>query len=228
MKNIILIHGALGHSSDFDALANLLSVDFKVYSLLFQDHGINNNSNSDLTIPRLVEELDEFINTNAIENPNVFGYSMGGYVALCHSIKFKNKIEKIAVLATKFKWSPEIASAEISFLNWTVIEEKVPKYANQLKNIHGEDNWKILMSKTTDLMLDIGSQNYLTNTNLSLIEIPVQFMLGDSDKMVSLDETLAARSSIKSSSLAVLPNTKHGFETCNTTTLALMLKHFFK
>ena len=228
MKNIILIHGALGHSSDFDALANLLSLDFKVYSLLFKDHGINNNSNSDLTIPRLVEELDEFINTNAIENPNVFGYSMGGYVALCHSIKFKSKIGKIAVLATKFKWSPEIASKETSFLNAEIIGEKIPHYADQLKKMHGEKDWKSLLSKTADLMIDIGHQNYLATSNLSLIEIPVQFMLGDSDKMVSLDETLAARSSIKSSSLAVLPNTKHGFETCNTATLALMLKHFFK
>ena len=58
MKNIILIHGALGHSLHFDNLSKSLSKDYKVYSLLFKDHGLNNASHEELRIPRLVEELD--------------------------------------------------------------------------------------------------------------------------------------------------------------------------
>lgn len=227
MKNIILIHGALGHSSHFDTLSHLLSTEYKVHSLLFKDHGIDNPSHEKLHIPRLVEELDEFIVSNNIENPNVFGYSMGGYVALCHSLQRSNKIAKIATLATKFDWSPEIASKETSFLNPDIIEEKIPHYAEQLKKVHGEKDWKTLLAKTADLMTDIGTQNYLAINSLSDIKIPVQLMLGDSDKMVSLKETSSVFNELSNSSLAVLPNTKHPLETVNTGLLGYLLRQFF-
>lgn len=227
MKSIILIHGALGHSSNFDALSRSLSQNYSVYSLLFKDHGLNNSSTKKLEIPRLVQELENFINLNNIENPNVFGYSMGGYVALCHSLKFKNKIEKVATLATKFDWSPEIASKETSFLNAEIIAEKIPHYAYQLKKMHGEKNWKSLLSKTADLMIDIGHQNYLATSNLSEIAIPVQLMLGDKDKMVGLTETFTVYEKLANSNLAVLPNTKHPFETINTELLTILLRQFF-
>ena len=227
MKNIILIHGALGHGFHFDYLSKSLSKDYKVYSLLFKDHGLNNASHEELRIPRLVEELDEFIDENNIENANVFGYSMGGYVALCHSLQWKNKISKIATLATKFDWSPEIASKETSFFNADIIEEKIPHYAEQLKKMHGEKDWKQLLAKTADLMIDIGEQNYLAINNLSNIEIPVQMMLGDSDKMVSLRETLDIYGELSNSTLAVLPNTKHPLENANSALLTLLLQEFF-
>ncbi len=227
MKNIILIHGALGHNSHFDILSKSLSTDYKVHSLLFKDHGIDNASKEKLNISRLIQELDEFIDSNNIEKPNVFGYSMGGYVALCHTLQFKNKIEKIATLATKFEWSPEIASKETSFLNADIIEEKIPKYAEQLEKMHGEKNWKTLLSKTADLMTDIGGQNYLATSKLSDIVIPVQLMLGDSDRMVSLKETTAIYGELLNATLAILPNTKHPLENVNTELLRLLLKQFF-
>lgn len=227
MKNIILIHGALGHSLRFDNLSKSLFKDYKVYSLLFKDHGLNNASHEELRIPRLVEELDEFIDENNIENANVFGYSMGGYVALCHSLQWKNKIAKIATLATKFDWSPEIAIKETSFLNADIIEEKIPHFAEQLKKMHGEKDWKQLLAKTADLMIDIGEQNYLATANLSNIEIPVQLMLGDSDRMVSLRETLDIYGELSNATLAVLPNTKHPLENANSALLTLLLQQFF-
>lgn len=227
MKNIILIHGALGNSFHFDNLSKSLSKDYKVYSLLFKDHGLNNASYEELRIPRLVEELDEFIDENNIENANVFGYSMGGYVALCHSLQWKNKIAKIATLATKFDWSPEIAIKETSFLNADIIEEKIPHFAEQLKKMHGEKDWKQLLAKTADLMIDIGEQNYLATANLSNIEIPVQLMLGDSDRMVSLRETLDIYGELSNATLAVLPNTKHPLENANSALLTLLLQQFF-
>lgn len=228
MKNIIFLHGALGHSSQFDALSQSLSGDYKIYSQVFKDHGIDNASEEDVNISRLVSELDEFIETNNIENAHVFGYSMGGYVALCHSLKWKNKIAKIATLATKFEWSPEIALKETSFLNADIIEAKIPHYADQLKKMHGQKDWKTLLSKTSNLMTDIGAYDYLSTTNLKAIEIPILLMLGDSDKMVTLKETSAIYDSIAKSYLAVLPNTKHPLETANNELLSLLLRQFFQ
>ena len=226
MKNLIFLHGALGHSSLFDELSNLLSKDFKVHSLLFRDHGIDNISDKAFNIPRLVEELDHFIKEHKIENPYIFGYSMGGYVALCHSIEHKDSIAKVATLATKFDWSPEIAIKETSFLNAEIIEKKIPAYAKQLQETHGE-SWKDLLSKTRELMIDIGSEKYLCDKTIHQIKIPVQLMLGDSDKMVSLQETIAARHLLEKGSLAILPNTKHPFENVNVEILAVLLRQFF-
>ena len=93
--------------------------------------------------------------------------------------------------------------------------------------MHGEKDWKKLLAKTADLMTDIGNQDYLAITNLSAIEIPVQLMLGDSDKMVGLEETLNTYAELSNSTLAVLPKTKHPLETCDMELLSLLLKKFF-
>ena len=93
--------------------------------------------------------------------------------------------------------------------------------------MHGEKDWKSLLTKTADLMSDIGAQDYLATSKVSDITIPIQLMLGDSDRMVSLEETMETKRFLGNVSVAILPNTKHPFENVNYNLLNILLSQFF-
>ena len=51
-------------------------------------------------------------------------------------------------------------------------------------------------------------------------------MLGDRDKMVTLDETVEVYKNLPQAQLAILPNTPHPIEKVNTDRLASEIKSF--
>ena len=82
MKQIILLHGAIGAHDQLVALANELKQQgFQPYSFSFSGHG-QIPFQDNFSIEQFALELEQFIAKNNLEQPAVFGYSMGGYVAL--------------------------------------------------------------------------------------------------------------------------------------------------
>jgi hypothetical protein len=105
------------------------------------------------------------------------------------------------------------------------MEEKVPDYANYLKQLHG-DNWKELVEKTASLMLALGENPLINTYNIAEIEIPLRIGLGDRDKMVSLEETIEIFRSAKNASLMVMAKTPHPIEKVDITRLVYKIKTF--
>ena len=67
-----------------------------------------------------------------------------------------NIINSIVTFGTKFNWSKEAAAKEVKMLNPEVIEEKVPKFAQMLKDTHAPNDWKTLLHKTAAMMKGLG------------------------------------------------------------------------
>ena len=78
------------------------------------------------------------MNENYIQTIDIFGYSMGGYVALWLARFYPDRVGKIFTLGTKLKWNDEEAEKEIKMLNPEKVELKVPAFAQQLAERHGE------------------------------------------------------------------------------------------
>lgn len=226
MKNLILLHGAIGASDQFDELKTILSKIYKVYTLDFSGHGQNQNITEPFSIENFSRDLNDFITANKIEQANIFGYSMGGYVALHYILHYPNKIEKIFTFATKFEWTIEIAAKEVKLLNPEIIQQKIPAFANVLEKRHGE-KWKMVLAKTKEMMLKMGENPPLTTTDLNRITLPILFGVGDSDQMVSIEETIKFRTSCNDSSLLILPQTEHPFEKIKLMQLCIHIQSFF-
>lgn len=226
IKNLILLHGALGSEKQLEPLKNLLLEEYKTYSFNFWGHG-GSEIPSSLRMPNLVEQLETFMNAfiPKEEELTIFGYSMGGYAALMLAAKNSCKIDRIVTLGTKLYWDKEVAAKEIKMLDPNTIEEKIPVFAQELKNRHSPSDWKLLMNKTADLMIDLGEQQYLHNQALENIQCNCKLMIGDKDKMVTLDETIHAFKHIKGASLSVLPSTIHPIEKVNLDRLVFELKN---
>lgn len=189
MKNLIILHGALGAKTQFNEIAEQLKSHFVVHSFDFDGHGAKSGTDGEYSIERFAQNLQDFMQETKIHRPLIFGYSMGGYVALKLESQNPGSFEKLVTLGTKFDWTPESAERESKMLHAEKIEEKVPAFATYLKSLHGEDHWKSVLAKTAHMMLNLGSEPALTNDDFAKIELPVQLLRGSKDVMVSEEET---------------------------------------
>jgi len=219
MTPIILLHGAIGASDQLEPLSKeLTSLGFKTYLFNFSGHG-QTPFQTNFSIEQFSEELLEFIVKTHLIRPVVFGYSMGGYVALYLASQKPGMLGNIITLGTKFEWSPEIAQREIKMLDANTIKEKVPKFAAALQSRHGND-WEKLLKRTSEMMISLGNNNLLNDQNFSQIKNKVLIGLADGDTMVSVNETDNSASKIRGASRYTLQNTKHPIETVDPVKLA--------
>jgi len=207
MKNLILLHGALGSKVELIALGKSLSQKYDVHILEFDGHG-RTQMKYGFSIPDFAKNLHTFVVQNNLQGADVFGYSMGGYVALYMASEHPELLGNIITLGTKFHWTPEASAKEVGMLNPEIIEEKVPKFANYLAQLHGAEDWKQNMRYTAQLMYDLGNNELLENRFAS-IRNPCFIGLGELDSMVSLEETRHAVRCIPNASYYNLPNTLH-------------------
>ncbi|MES2776297.1 MAG: alpha/beta hydrolase [Bacteroidota bacterium] len=225
MNQILLLHGAIGSKDQLQPLKSLLENDFIVHSLNFGGHGGEAFGN-DFSIQGFSVEVAEYIRQQDISPVHIFGYSMGGYVAAYLALKQPGLVKCVVTLATKFHWDESIAAKEIKMLDGDKIAEKLPAFAEQLAQRHAPNNWKAVLQKTGEMLLAMGIDNPLKETDYGKIETPVLVMLGDRDKMVSFDETVGVYQSLPNGSMAVLPASPHPFEQVDAGQLAYQIRHF--
>ncbi len=224
-RSIILLHGAIGASDQLKPLAQKLTGNnFKGYTLDFSGHG-QAPFQKQFGIEQFAGELKSFIKKNNLQGVPIFAYSMGGYVALYLAAQNRNLIGNIITLGTKLDWTPEGAQKELKMLDAKIISEKVPKFAEALKQRHGY-NWELLLKRTADMMIDLGNSNLLNAEAFSKIKNRVLMGLADSDNMVTVSETDNVASQIKNAERLTLQNTKHPIETVDVNVLGKVITGF--
>ncbi len=207
---IILLHGALGSAHQFAGLSSALHrVPHQI--LEFPGHG----QTDDIAAPWTIELFSQWLQTRLqeFESPvTVFGYSMGGYVAMDCALRNPQLCRRIVTLGTKLRWSVEGANHETKMLDPDRILEKVPRFAEDLQRRHGADRWRTVLEKTASLMHTLGAAPVLTTERMLQCTTPIRFGLGDRDEMVSLDETREFFAATPGAEFFVLPATKHPIE----------------
>lgn len=226
MKELLLLHGALGSKEQFKELESDLSQTFKVHTLNFSGHGRRPSHHHAFTIQNFAHEVLDWMNEHYISTIDIFGYSMGGYVALWLARFYPERVGKIFTLGTKFRWNTEEAEKEIKMLNPENVEVKVPAFAQNLSERHGEHEWKSVMSKTALLMKDL-AHTHLTEGDFRNIDHKVLLGLGELDNMVSLEETEDVHVLLKNSELKVFPYVPHPIEKVPINLLKQEIESFF-
>lgn len=227
MEHILLLHGAIGSEDQLQFLEKELSAHYTVHSLNFSGHGGSTDPGIPFSIGLFASEVISFLGKHGIQHTHIFGYSMGGYVAMYLAKHHPEKVKKIIALATKFAWNETIAANEIKMLNPDKIEEKLPDFAATLQKRHEPNGWKTILIKTAAMLTAMGKDNPLKAADYTQIRHPVLLMLGDRDKMVSLDETVNIYKLLPKAQLAILPDTAHPIEMVNANRLAAEIRLFF-
>lgn len=224
MQPLLLLHGAIGSSAQFSKLADQLSGSYKIYAPDLVGHGTREMPATPFSIKLFAEDVLAFMEREQLENIPVFGYSMGGYVGLYIARHYPEKISKIVTLATKFDWNEAISAKEVQMLDPAKIEQKLPTFAEDLKKRHLPNDWKEVLFKTANMMTTMGRENPLMPEDYAAINIPALLLLGDRDKMVSVEETMTVYKALPAASMGMLPGTPHSIEQVNLDALVFYIE----
>lgn len=198
----------------------------KLILSIFSGHG-----GSDLpkvySIELFANDVLEYLNSKQIDQIDIFGYSMGGYVALYLAKHNLHRIGRIFTLATKLEWTEEIALKETKMLNPEKIQEKIPQFADIIIKRHNPQDWRLVLYKTAEMMIEMEKNNPLKLEDFTNINHFVRISIGDNDNMVSLNETLDVFNKLTNSSLLVIPNTQHPIEKVDNDRLIYEIKNWF-
>lgn len=223
-NNILVLHGALGNKCQI-GVADLQG-DFFIHTLDFPGHGEAAVEDS-FGIEIFAEAVLEYLDEKHIDQVDIFGYSMGGYVALYLAIYHPERVGKIFTLGTKILWTPEYAETETKKLNADKIQEKVPQFAEQLKQRHTALGWRELLTHTSQMMHSLGTNPLLTLENITQIKHKVRIGIGDRDNTVGVEEAQKVQQALPNAELEVFPNTQHPLERVDQDRLLFSLKDFF-
>ena len=217
MDPILLLHGALGAQSQLDPLKAALEKQGRtVYSLDFSGHAGVPFSASGFGIETFAEDVFLFLKTRNIPSADIFGYSMGGYVALWLAHIHPEKVGRIVTLGTKFDWSEASAERETKKLDSEKITAKVPAFARVLERRHAPNDWKELLHKTSAMMMGLGRKPLLTEDILKSIPHKTTVCLGDTDDMADREYSEAVAGLLPQGQFKLLENTPHPIEKVDT------------
>jgi pimeloyl-ACP methyl ester carboxylesterase len=215
MQQIILLHGALGSAVQFEPLEQLLKENFEVHNINLPGHGGEPMPENGFSINNFAQFVIDYIEKHQLSQVTLFGYSMGGYVAMNVAHKSPEKIKQVITIGTKYHWDPETAQREVKMLDPEQTLAKVPAFAQSLGKRHAPNDWKTTMRNTAAMLIGLGNDNALKLADYSAINTPCLLIIGDRDKMISIEETTAVYRSLPNAQLAVMPNTPHLIEKVN-------------
>lgn len=224
---LIILHGALGCKEQFTEWKKVLNETYDCHLFDFSGHGSRSSEDVKFSIEIFSEDLKKYISQNNLRQPNVLGYSMGGYVALYTALNTEGVLGNIMTIATKFDWNLESSKKEAGYLQPQLMRAKVPQLVEQLKKNHGKANWETVVSRTAEMMLSLGAKPLITTENVGRIKNKVKFCVGDKDKMVSITETMLIYKNVTGDSLCVLPDTGHLPESMKTERIKFEAQDFF-
>jgi len=226
--NLILLHGALGSSSQFHPMIPLLKDKYDVHTLDFEGHGSSPPKDRPFRSRYFAENVLNYMNKHAVKAADIFGHSMGGHIGLVVASFSPDRVKRVFTLGTKFVWTPEIAEKENAFLDPIKIQEKVPKYAMELKRRHLASGYERILEKTREMNVNIGQEKILTDEDIGKIERRVRLGLGDRDYMVSIEETAGVYRLLQKGELQIFPGTPHPIEKVTLSALTHSIMDFFK
>lgn len=210
---IVLLHGALGSASQLEPLKKVLEENGRiVYTINFSGHSGRPFSENGFGIEVFANDVLTFLNQENIDSVDLFGYSMGGYVALWMVHQHPQRVNLIVTLGTKFDWSPESAEKEIKKLDPEKILAKIPALARILEHRHSPNDWIKLITRTSEMMHDLGQTPLLTKEIFSALPHSIHILLGDQDDMADrvYSETVAGW--LSHGAFHLLENTPHPIE----------------
>jgi len=224
---LILLHGALGDATQLAPLANQISDNRRVMCLELEGHGTTPLRGRPLRIESFADGVIEAMDRERVDSADIFGYSMGGYVALFLAATAPERVTRVATLATKLAWTPDIAARESRLLDADTIRTKVPKFAAALEARHTAAGWHQLLAHTAELLHSLGERPIVTPEMLARVAQPVRIAVGDRDATVTIDECVDAVRQLPNGELEVHPRTAHPFEKAPLERICRSLAEFF-
>ena len=213
---ILLLHGALGTAAQFNNLLPLFPSEQAVFAVTFPGHG-DNPASGPYSMSSFADAVLAFMDKANIARADIFGYSMGGYIALYLAAQHPERIRRVVTYGTKLDWTPAVAADMNRMFDPEKIEAKVPQFAQALNAAHAD--WKAVCRHTAAFLQDLGDGKGIPEAAFAKIACHISIGRGSADHVVSEAESRKVAEAIPHGKYVELPEQKHQLELVDSNVL---------
>ena len=205
-KPLVLLHGGL---CTIEVCLEKIRQPFvktrKTIAIEQQAHGRTADIDRPFRIEQMTEDTAALLRQLKIRNADVFGYSMGGSIALGIALKHPDLVRKVAIFGTAYN-NEGMVLGLVDNLKKLKAEE-VPKqfYDGYVKVAPDPKQWPALVAKIASVLPDAKG---LSPEDVRSIKAPTLIMMGDAD-IVRPEHAVEMFRLHQHAQLAVLPGASH-------------------
>ncbi len=225
---VVLLHGAAGClHMELEPLVRRLSKHYRVYTVDFTAHGQSDPlPNHDFTPSLFIDNVATVFDYFELESANLFGFSLGGFVALSYAHANPERVRKLAVHATHVFWDEALVEIMLTRLDYEGIKTASPELARYLGQMHGDDNWASLFERTKQYTLKIPAFE-AEYTHVRDVKTHTLVSAVDEDDLFSVDSPVGLHKMLENSNLAIIPGKRHALQNVNLDLLVPLLRRHF-
>ncbi len=235
-KPLIMLHGGFGSFEMFAALAPTLAEKHQVIGVDLYGHGHTALTDRPFRFESMADDIAALIQHLGLEQADVLGYSLGGIVAQQTAFRHSERVNKLVVISSPFKftgWHPEVQKGFSALAAEFMMQ--TPLYAAYTSIAPKPEDFPRLVSAMKETL----SQDYDWSEQVSALKIPTLIIAGDSDSLPpshaaaffallggGLKDADWTGKNLVPSQLAILPHTTHYNTITQTDMLLPVLSHF--
>lgn len=202
-KPLVLLHGAFGFATVYPALAK----NRQVIAVELQGHGHTGDIDRPMTIEQLADDVAELLKHLQIEQADIFGYSMGGTVALGVAVRHPKLVRKLAINGSYYgKTEDAFEPATYKQFKSLPADFAPPVLKGPYDKVAPDPKqWPVLVAKVKKMGLEFKG---FTRDEMKAITAHVLITLGDHDG-VRPEHAVEMYRLIPNSQLAIFPAADH-------------------
>jgi len=224
---VLLLHGALGSvEMELRPLMRALEPSFYVVALDLPGHGRSGDLTSSWAHPApLTTLLQAFLAHLQLEQVNLFGFSMGGHLALRLALAEPERFHALALHATHSLHDPALRQRVLTRFDPAFLVRR-PEWIAAFEQFHGPERWK----QTAHLLKEGLStpDAALSPEVLKTLIPPILLSGGENDELFPPEVTLAFARLFSRARTLILPDIGHTLETLQPEWLLPFLKTHFQ
>ncbi len=220
---VVVLHAALGSTiMEMRRLTRTWEKDFRVFALDFMAHGDSDAfDGQELSMERFATNVIALLDESGIDKANLFGFSMGGSVALYAAYKYPNRFNRLAIHAHNVQWNEHERDLMVGRMQ-SALNNPDSFWSKRLAETHGSGRWQDLVQRMIAFTTALPGKRF-EQDDLAIISNPTLVSTGDSDRFFALRHSLNLYSSLPNASLAVLPGVDHPIQTVDAEPFAKMV-----
>jgi pimeloyl-ACP methyl ester carboxylesterase len=209
---VLLLHGGLGHSGWFDALAARLAGAGRT-AVLVDTRGMGRSSLGDAALSYATQEADALAVLDAlgIARCPVIGFSDGRIAGYRLAAGAPDRVSALVTIGSR--WSAENGRAMWpAFDSWSRESLSAGDFrfiAEDYDRLSPDGDFDRMMRQAAAMWKDDGPQGHPGAGRLARVACPTLVSVGDRDPFLSVADAQAGRAQVRDASLFVLPDAGH-------------------
>jgi len=214
---LVLLPGGFMTIEAMGEIVPQLATTRRVIGVELQGHGHTADIERALRYELMADDIAALIRHLGLEHADIFGYSLGGGVALQTAIRHPEVVRKLTLASTPFKkdgWYPEVLAGMASISVETFAG--TPIHEAYLKTSPRPEAWPTVVAKMRQLV----PSDYDWAEGVAALKTPTLILVGDADSvrlahaleffgLLGGGKTDGDMSGLPPARLAVLPATTH-------------------